>query len=128
MYFKMALQNVERSIRDYLIYFLTLTFAVCTFYSFNSMDAQTIMFEMSKSQADYMASVNGLISIVSLFVSLILGGLIIYANNFLIKKRKKELGIYMSLGMGKGKISKILLMETFLIGLMALIRDRKSVV
>lgn len=121
MYFKMALQNVKRSIRDYLIYFLTLTFAVCTFYSFNSMDAQMIIFEMSKSQASYMELVNGLISMVSLFVSLILGGLIVYANNFLIKKRKKELGIYMSLGMGKGKVSKILLIETFLIGLMALI-------
>lgn len=121
MYFKMALQNVKRSIRDYLIYFLTLTFAVCTFYSFNSMDAQMIIFEMSKSQASYMELVNGLISMISLFVSLILGGLIVYANHFLIKKRKKELGIYMSLGMGKGKISKILLIETFLIGLMALV-------
>lgn len=120
MYFKMAFQNVKRSIRDYLIYFLTLTFAVCTFYSFNSMDAQIIMFEMSKNQASYMELVNGLISMVSIFVSLILGGLIVYANNFLIKKRKKELGIYMSLGMGKGKVSKILLIETFLIGLMAL--------
>lgn len=85
------------------------------------MDAQTIIFEMSKSQASYMELVNGLISVVSLFVSLILGGLIVYANHFLIKKRKKELGIYMSLGMGKGKISKILLIETFLIGLMALV-------
>ncbi len=55
------------------------------------------------------------------FVSFVLGGLIIYANNFLIKKRKKELGIYMTLGMPKGTISKILLFETLFIGVLSLV-------
>ncbi len=57
----------------------------------------------------------------SVFVSFVLGGLIIYANNFLIKKRKKELGIYMTLGMPKGTISKILLFETLFIGVLSLV-------
>lgn len=50
-----------------------------------------------------------------------LGGLILYANNFLVKKRKKELGIYMTLGMGKNKISKILTYETALVGIISLV-------
>ena len=58
---------------------------------------------------------------VSVFVSVILGSLILYANNFLIKKRKKELGIYMTLGMGKRKISRILVMETFIVGAISLV-------
>ena len=121
MFSKIALNNVKRSFKDYSIYFLTLTFAVCIFYSFNSIEAQTSVLEISKSTKSYMVTLNKLIAGTSVFVSFILGGLIIYANNFLIKRRKKEFGIYMTLGMSKGKISRILIMETFLIGLLSLI-------
>jgi len=121
MFYKIALNNVKRSFKDYSIYFLTLTFAVCIFYSFNSIEAQTSVLEISKSTKSYMVTLNKLIAGTSVFVSFILGGLIIYANNFLVKKRKKEFGIYMTLGMSKGKISRILIMETFLIGLLSLI-------
>lgn len=121
MFYKMALNNVKRSFKDYSIYFLTLTFAVCIFYSFNSIETQTSVLEISKSTKSYMITLNKLIAGTSVFVSFILGGLIIYANNFLVKKRKKEFGIYMTLGMSKGKISRILIMETFLIGLLSLI-------
>lgn len=120
MFFKIAMNNVKRSFKDYSIYFLTLTFAVCIFYSFNSIEAQTSLLEISKSTKTYVTTLNKLIAGTSVFVSFILGGLIIYANNFLIKKRKKELGIYMTLGMAKGKISRILILETFLIGLLSL--------
>lgn len=121
MFYKIALNNVKRSFKDYSIYFLTLTFAVCIFYSFNSIETQTSVLEISKSSKSYMESLNKLIAGTSVFVSFILGGLIIYANNFLVKKRKKEFGIYMTLGMSKGKISSILIMETFFIGLLSLI-------
>lgn len=121
MFYKIALNNVKRSFKDYSIYFLTLTFAVCIFYSFNSIEAQTSVLEISKSTKSYMVNLSKIIDAASIFVSFILGGLIIYANNFLIKKRKKEFGIYMTLGMSKGKISRILIIETFLIGLLSLI-------
>jgi len=116
MYSKIAVGNVKKSFKDYAIYFLTLTLAVCIFYSFNSMGSQKALTGMESS-----ASLMRLMSQVSVFVSVILGSLILYANNFLIKKRKKELGLYMTLGMGKGKISKILVMETFLVGVISLI-------
>lgn len=121
MFSKIAINNVKRSFKDYSIYFLTLTFAVCIFYSFNSIEAQSAMFEMGKSTSNFMSTLNKLIAGTSVFVSFILGILINYANNFLIKKRKKELGIYMTLGMSKGKISKILIFETLLIGLLSLV-------
>lgn len=121
MYSKIAINNVKKSFKDYAIYFLTIAFAVCIFYSFNAIDAQKAVLDMNKSQAEYMTVVTTLISYVSVFVSFILGGLILYANNFLIKKRKKELGIYMTLGMSKRKISKILLSETLIVGVLSLI-------
>ncbi len=121
MYSKIALGNVRKSFKDYTIYFLTLTFAVCIFYSFNSIESQKVVLEMNTSQASYMDVINMLMSFLSVLVVCILGGLIVYANNFLIKKRKKELGTYMMLGMGKSKISKILVLETFIVGIASLI-------
>ena len=121
MYSKIAINNVKKSFKDYTIYFLTIAFAVCIFYSFNSIESQKAILDINKSQEEYMTLVTTLISYVSVFVSFILGGLILYANNFLIKKRKKELGIYMTLGMGKAKISSILLIETSIVGILSLI-------
>ncbi|KZL91298.1 FtsX-like permease family protein [Clostridium magnum] len=121
MYSKIALSNIKKSYKDYTIYFLTLILAVCIFYSFNSIDSQKALIDMKSSNAKYISKITELMSGVSIFVSIILGSLILYANNFLIKKRKKELGIYMTLGMGKRKISRILVAETSIVGGISLI-------
>ncbi|MDM0449445.1 FtsX-like permease family protein [Clostridium perfringens] len=121
MYFKIALNNVRKSFKDYSIYFLTLTLGVCIFYAFNSIGDQKAFLELGKRQAEYIKVLQGLVSGISVFISCVLGGLILYANNFLVKKRKKELGIYMTLGMGKNKISKILTYETALVGIISLV-------
>jgi putative ABC transport system permease protein len=106
--------------KDYTVYFLTLMFGVCLFYMFNSIDAQTAMLTISKSQYDILKTLTQVISYVSVFISVILGFLVVYANGFLMKRRKKELGVYMTLGMPKSKISAIMILETFLIGLFSL--------
>lgn len=121
MYSKIAIGNVKKSFKDYAIYFLTLTLAVCIFYSFNSIESQKAFVEINAADRKYVPTVMNAISDVSVFVSVILGGLILYANNFLIKKRKKELGIYMTLGMGRRNISRILVTETFLVGIISLV-------
>lgn len=120
MYFKMAFNNVKKSFKDYTVYFLTLTFAVCIFYSFNSISSQSILVELNEGQAQYIDILNQMMSILSVGVSVILGGLIIYATNFLIKRRKKEFGLYMILGMKKRSMSLILFFETFYIGIISL--------
>ena len=94
MYFKLAIQNVKKSFKDYMIYFLTLAFSICLFYSFNSFQAQQAVMELSQGQADIIDSVMLIMKILSVFVAVVLGFLVIYANNFLIKRRKKELGLY----------------------------------
>lgn len=120
MYFKMAFNNVKKSFKDYTVYFLTLTFAVCIFYSFNSISSQSILSELNEGQAQYIDMLNQMMSVLSVGVSVILGGLIIYATNFLIKQRKKEFGMYMILGMKKRSMSIILFFETFYIGIISL--------
>ncbi|MEF9952774.1 MAG: FtsX-like permease family protein [Clostridium sp.] len=121
MYFKLAISNLKKSFKDYSIYFLTLTLAVCIFYSFNSIESQRAILEISSVGKSYTETLIQGIEYMSVFVSCILGGLILYANNFLIKRRNRELGIYMTLGMGKGKISRILIIETVIVGIISLI-------
>lgn len=121
MLFKLSLKNIKKSMKDYTIYFFTLILAVAIFYIFNAMETQTVMLEVSNSTKDIIKLMNTMLSGVSVFVSFILGFLIIYASQFLMKRRKKEFGIYMTLGMSKGKISRILLLETMLIGIISLV-------
>ena len=121
MLFKVALKNIRKSIKDYTIYFFTLILGVAIFYVFNAIDSQTAMIKVSQATHQIIDLMNSMLSGVSVFVSFILGFLIIYASRFLMKRRKKEFGVYMTLGMSKGKISKILLCETLIIGFLSLI-------
>ena len=120
MFCKLAWKNVSRSLRDYGVYFLTLTFGVCLFYVFNSLESQWCMQMLSRS-AHYMAeSILVLMDVFSAFVSVVLAGLVLYANTFLMKRRKRELGTYLLLGMPTWRVSLLLVLETLLIGLLAL--------
>lgn len=121
MLFKLSLKNIRKSFKDYAIYFLTLILGVAIFYVFNAIDSQQAMIAVSESQKEILKLMITMLSGVSVCVALILGFLIIYANNFLIKRRKKEFAIYMTLGMGRRDVSKILFGETILIGCMSLV-------
>ena len=121
MLFKLSVKNMKKSFKDYAIYFLTLVLGVAIFYMFNSLDSQQAMLEVSASTRELIRLMISMLGYVSVFVAVILGLLIVYANNFLINRRKKEFGIYMTLGMGKRQISKIILIETILIGVLSLI-------
>ncbi|NTU89355.1 MAG: ABC transporter permease, partial [Actinobacteria bacterium] len=120
MYFKLALGNVKRSFRDYAVYFLTLVLGVCVFYAFNSMSQQHAVLQMSEIQNNMMELLSTLINGVSIFLSVILGFLITYANRFLIRRRKKEFGMYLVLGMDKSKVSRIIVLEALLVGIVSL--------
>ncbi len=120
MLFKLSIKNMKKSFKDYAIYFLTLVLGVAIFYMFNSLDSQEAMLQVSSSTREMVKLLVSLLSMVSVFVAVILGLLIVYANNFLISRRKKEFGIYMTLGMGRRQISKIILIETILVGIISL--------
>lgn len=112
---ELAIKNVKKSARDYLIYFFTLMFSVCLFYTFNSISAQFSMMEIVDSQ-NFLPFASGIILLVSVFICVIISGLIVYANRFLLKRRKKEIGIYITLGMEQKDILSLLMQETMLIG------------
>ena len=109
-----------KSYKDFLIYFLTLAFSVCLFYMFNSFQEQQAVMEVSQSQMEMIKILVYTMKYLSIFIAIVLAFLILYANNFLIRRRKKELGLYMLLGMPKNKISRVLVYETFIIGILSL--------
>ena len=121
MLFKISLKNIRKSLKDYTVYFFTLILGVAIFYVFNAIDSQSVMLDVRENMMDIIKLMNDMLSGVSVFVSCILGFLIVYASRFLIKRRNKEFGIYLTLGMSKRKISAILFFETLLIGIVSLV-------
>ena len=117
---KLSIKNIKKSMKDYAIYFFTLILGVAIFYVFNALGSQTVMLDVSSSTEELIELMMTMLSGVSVFVSFILGFLIIYASRFLIKRRNKEFGIYLTLGMSKRKISMILFFETLFIGIISL--------
>lgn len=120
MFYKLSVSNVKKIIQDYAIYFLTLTVAVCIFYVFNSIDAQKSVLTGSAVSESFLNNMDFAMSLLSAFVTIVVAGLVLYANNFLVGRRKREFGIYMTLGMPQMRISGILLLETLLVGAIAL--------
>lgn len=120
MFSKLALRNVRRSFRDYGVYLLTLTFGVCLFYTFNSLDGQGAMVYLAQSLNEMAEAIMIFIDIFSVVVAVVLACLILYANRFLLRRRKRELGTYLLLGLSQGQVSRLLFLETGIIGLISL--------
>ena len=122
MLVKLALRNVRRSARDYAVYFVTLVFGVAVFYAFNSIGSQRVLFDIKSHTAGRMLEMTtyflGLFSVVVAFV---LAFLVAYANRFIIRRRKREFGTYLLLGMSSAKMAMVLMVEMLVVGLVSLV-------
>ena len=120
MYARIALGNVRKSFRDFSVFFLTLAFGVCVFYAFGSITDQAAVIQMAADQRRMVQALADILSGLSVFVVVILGFLVVYANRFLIRRRKREFGIYLTLGMDIRHVSWIIVIETLVVGVVAL--------
>ena len=120
MLFKLSFRNITRSVKDYAIYFFTLVLGVTLFYVFNSVGSQAAVLELNNAKKLIVELLSKILSGMSILVVAILGALIIYASRFLIKRRNKEFAIYLTLGMSKRIISRLLFFETLMIGIISL--------
>lgn len=121
MLFKVALRNIRRSVKDYAIYFVTLLIAITVFYAFNSITDQQVMTEIDSSGKSNIVEFTGyMMGLFSGVIAFVLGFLVIYANQLLIRRRKREFGMYFTLGMTPGHVSRIILYETVLVGFVSL--------
>ncbi|MBQ6887634.1 MAG: ABC transporter permease [Lachnospiraceae bacterium] len=117
---KLIFGNLKKNMKDYSIYFMTLMLAVSLFYAFNSATGAEAVKTLGSETQIFTKALGSLIEAASVAIALLMAFLILYVNQFLLKRRKKELGIYMLLGMKKGKISRIFVGETFVIGIASL--------
>lgn len=119
MYFRLALGNVRKSLRDYTVYFVTLVLGVTVFYAFNTISGQADF--LSEDTRQMVKTVAMLMGFVTVFLAFVLGFLMVYANNYLVKRRKREFGLYQLLGMRQGQVSLILVLETLLASIASLL-------
>lgn len=119
IFHELAVRNVKKSAKDYFIYFITLMLAVCLFYSFNSVSTQFTSLGL-EDRFNYLTFSSGVLTVFSVLVCFIMGALVVYANRFLLRRRKKEMGIYATLGMEQKDLNRILMKETYQIGVVSL--------
>ena len=122
MLVKLATRNVRRAGRDYAIYFITVALGVAMFYAFNAVRSQAVLFDaLSADSVRMLGLLTMLIGMFSVVVAFVLGFLVVYANRFLIRRRRREFGTYLLLGMSASRVSAVLLFETIIVGIASLI-------
>lgn len=116
---KLAWGNVRRAGRDYLVYLLTLTLGVTVFYAFNTISMQV---DIAGIDEEGLAQVMGsMLGDLTYFLAGVMAFLMVYANNFIMKRRKKEFGLYQVLGMGRGRVATIMALETVIVSVVAFV-------
>ena len=115
---KLAWGNVRRAGKDYLVYLLTLTLAVTVFYAFNTISVQADLVLEEEGMPELLSTI---MSGLTMFLATLMGFLMVYANNFIMKRRKKEFGLYQVLGMSRGQVSRVMALETAIVSGAALV-------
>ena len=116
---KLAWGNVRRAGKDYLVYLLTLTLGVTVFYAFNTVSLQVdIAGIKEEGLSDLLGSA---LSNLTFFLAGVMAFLMVYANNFIMKRRKREFGLYQVLGMGRSKVALIMVLECVIVSGAALV-------
>lgn len=112
MYAKLALKNIQRSLRDYIIYFVTLTLTAALMYSFLALGFSEDIITMSENMSMLTTGILLLSVLIAFMASFVVG----YAVRFMLGRRKKEFAVYELMGMEVKTVQKLFLMENSVIG------------
>lgn len=95
---------------------MTLTVSVYLLYTFNSLDGWSDRLDLQQAQLDLFGQTAKILQYFSVFTIVIFAFLILYANRYLIRRRKQEFGIYRTLGMSNAQVARVLIYETMIAG------------
>lgn len=112
MLYKLAIQNVKKSSKDYLIYFVTIILSFAFIYAFNALVFSSDIQSLSKDMVNFKYA----IIFVSVVVVFVVGYLIYYMSRFMLEKRSKEFGIYLLLGIENRKVANLFFIENTILG------------
>ena len=121
MYPKLILRNVFRNLQTYTIYFFSLTLIYSLLYAFNALPSHPVMQSLSGAKEMLTTVMSQYMGLLSYLILSAIAFLIVYATNFVLGRRKKELGLYATLGMKKKQIIRTLFFETMLVNIFSLI-------
>ena len=114
---KLAVRNTKRSIKDYLIYLITITISFSLILAFNLIASSDKVVELSTG----MGSFKTVLTFINAVIVFVVCFLINYTTRFMFEKRSKELGTYMLLGIKKKKVAHLLVTENILLGFLAFV-------
>lgn len=115
MYVKLALRNVRRSIKDYGVYFVTLSLTTALLFSFISMSFSERILTLSEN----MSGLSSVIWILSFTATIVIAFTVSYVTKFIVEKRKREFATYFLLGMERRHVSNMFCIENAVIGFFA---------
>ncbi|MEG0181726.1 MAG: ABC transporter permease, partial [Peptostreptococcaceae bacterium] len=115
--FNIAKKNVEKNLKGYFLYFFSIVFTVCMYYSFKNLQYNPSIDAVLSASTKVSTAFNAASIVIALFSVLFIW----YSNSFFIKKRKKEIGLYALLGIENREIGLLLFFETLIIGSAALV-------
>lgn len=114
---KLAYRNAKRSIKDYLIYLITITLSFSLILAFNLVASSDEVAALSSG----MSTFKNVLIFVNIVIVFVVCFLINYTTKFMFEKRSKEFGTYMLLGIKKTSIARLLVTENILVGIFAFI-------
>lgn len=121
MYFKLAWRNMQRNLRQYAVYFMTLVFGVVLCYAFNSLGDQSVLSQIQGQNAEIFRTLSQVIFFVSIFLVLLLASLLVYANQYMLQHRAQEFSLYLSLGMSRWRLNCLLCLENIFLASFAFV-------
>ena len=119
MYAKLAKSNAKKSIKDYLIYFITITICVSLFYAITSLSSSS--YELITEESYNFKALNLILKYSTYIITAILILLVAYVNKYMIKRRKREFATYVLLGAEQKSVALMFFIETIVIGVLAII-------
>ena len=111
-YQKLVLTNIKKNSKTYIPYIVTCIGIIVMFYN---------MFALAKNNSTGDGSLSSILMIGTWVIALFSGVFIFYTNSFLVRRRKREFGIYNVLGMEKKHIAKVMFWENLMIASIALV-------
>lgn len=119
MYAKLAKSNSKKSIKDYLIYFITITICVSFFYAITSLSSSS--YELITEESYNFRALKLILQYSTYVITAILILLVAYVNKYMIKRRKREFATYVLLGAEQKSVALMFFIETIVIGVLAII-------